>query len=228
MCGRRWQAMAAGPDDLTSFWRSPAFAPTCRSCLRVVDSWFPAAETPAGVHLLAAVVAEQLGLRHRHPGRAPRGHPPRNPQGASIGRLPVGHARRGRTAGRVVGRRLPGHRSRRLEHSPQLRHPTDRAGRRDSGSGQCRAATRSDRLADVGRGHLSRTSRSGTVVASGPRSGATPASPCRDRRLDAERHSGVHRERFEQVSISVRLRDSEVMVMVTPWFRGSSRVAVVA
>lgn len=60
MCGRRWQAMAAGPDDLTSFWRSPAFAPTCRSCLRVVDSWFPVAATPAGVHLLAAVVAEQV------------------------------------------------------------------------------------------------------------------------------------------------------------------------
>jgi hypothetical protein len=52
--------MAAGADELLPLWRDPAFAPTCRSCLRILDTWFPAADTPAGVHLLAAVVAEEV------------------------------------------------------------------------------------------------------------------------------------------------------------------------
>ncbi len=60
MCGRPWNRMAAGADELLPLWRDPAFAPTCRSCLRILDTWFPAADTPAGVHLLAAVVAEEV------------------------------------------------------------------------------------------------------------------------------------------------------------------------
>lgn len=60
MCGRTWNRMAAGADELLPLWRDPAFAPTCRSCLRILDSWFPSADTPAGVHLLAAVVAEEV------------------------------------------------------------------------------------------------------------------------------------------------------------------------
>lgn len=60
MCGRTWNRMAAGADDLLPLWRDPAFAPTCRACLRILDSWFPTATTPAGVHLLAAIVAEEV------------------------------------------------------------------------------------------------------------------------------------------------------------------------
>lgn len=60
MCGRTWNRMAAGADELLPLWRDPAFAPTCRSCLRILDTWFPAADTPAGVYLLAAVVAEEV------------------------------------------------------------------------------------------------------------------------------------------------------------------------
>ena len=60
MCGREWNRMAAGPDELLPLWRDPAFAPTCRGCLRILDSWFPSADAPAGVWLLAAVVAEEV------------------------------------------------------------------------------------------------------------------------------------------------------------------------
>lgn len=60
MCGRTWNRMAAGADELLPLWRDPAFAPTCRSCLRILDTWFPSADAPAGVHLLAAVVAEEV------------------------------------------------------------------------------------------------------------------------------------------------------------------------
>lgn len=60
MCGRAWNRMAAGADELLPLWRDPSFAPTCRACLRILDSWFPVADTPAGVHLLAAVVAEEV------------------------------------------------------------------------------------------------------------------------------------------------------------------------
>lgn len=60
MCGRTWNRMAAGADELLPIWRDPAFAPTCRSCLRILDTWFPAADTPAGVHLLAAIVAAEV------------------------------------------------------------------------------------------------------------------------------------------------------------------------
>jgi hypothetical protein len=60
MCGRTWDRMAAGADELLPLWADPAFAPTCRACLRILDTWFPAADVPPGVHLLAAVVAEDV------------------------------------------------------------------------------------------------------------------------------------------------------------------------
>jgi hypothetical protein len=60
VCGRTWHRMAAGADDLLPLWADPAFAPTCRGCLRVLDSWFPSADAPQGIHLLAAVVAEDV------------------------------------------------------------------------------------------------------------------------------------------------------------------------
>jgi hypothetical protein len=60
LCGRIWNRMAAGADELLPLWRDPAFAPTCRRCLRILDALFPTADTPSGVWLLAAVVAEEV------------------------------------------------------------------------------------------------------------------------------------------------------------------------
>lgn len=60
LCGRTWHRMAPGADELLPLWRDPAFAPTCRGCLRILDTWFPTADTPPGVWLLAAVVAEEV------------------------------------------------------------------------------------------------------------------------------------------------------------------------
>ncbi len=60
LCGRTWNRTAAGANELLPLWRDPAFAPTCRRCLRILDSWFPAADTPSGVWLLASVVAEEV------------------------------------------------------------------------------------------------------------------------------------------------------------------------
>ena len=60
LCGRTWNRMAAGADELLPLWRDPAFAPTCRRCLRLLDSWFPTADTPPGVWLLASVAAEEV------------------------------------------------------------------------------------------------------------------------------------------------------------------------
>ena len=60
LCGRRWHGMAPGPDDLTSLWQEAAFAPTCRGCLRIVDSWLPITDAPPGLQLLASVVAERV------------------------------------------------------------------------------------------------------------------------------------------------------------------------
>ncbi|MEZ5383762.1 MAG: hypothetical protein R2754_18435 [Microthrixaceae bacterium] len=61
LCGRTWNRMAAGADELLlPLWRDPAFAPTCRRCLHILDAWFPTADAPSGVWLLAAVVAEEV------------------------------------------------------------------------------------------------------------------------------------------------------------------------
>ena len=63
LCGRSWQGMAPGADDPTLLWQDAAFAPTCRACLRVVDSWLPKSTAPVGVALLAEVVAEAVVAR---------------------------------------------------------------------------------------------------------------------------------------------------------------------
>jgi hypothetical protein len=60
LCGREWFHEAPGPDDPTLLWQDAAYAPTCRACLRVVDSWLPKSTAPAGVSLLAEVVAEAV------------------------------------------------------------------------------------------------------------------------------------------------------------------------
>jgi hypothetical protein len=60
LCGRAWHEMAAGEGDVLHRWQEVSLAPTCRSCLRVVDTWFPKADAPAGIELLALVVAEKV------------------------------------------------------------------------------------------------------------------------------------------------------------------------
>lgn len=63
LCGREWHSMAAGADDPTLLWQDAAFAPTCRTCLRVVDTWLPTSTASAGVRLLAEVVADAVVAR---------------------------------------------------------------------------------------------------------------------------------------------------------------------
>jgi hypothetical protein len=63
ICGRTWHRMAAGADYPTLLWQDAEFAPTCRGCLRVLDSWLPKSTAPAGVPLLAEVVADAVVAR---------------------------------------------------------------------------------------------------------------------------------------------------------------------
>ncbi|MGH9185998.1 MAG: hypothetical protein ACRD0U_09320 [Acidimicrobiales bacterium] len=60
LCGRVWAEMAAGEGGTFRRWQEVSLAPTCRSCLRIVDAWFPTTEAPAGIGLLACVVAETV------------------------------------------------------------------------------------------------------------------------------------------------------------------------
>lgn len=60
LCGRAWQEMAAGESGGLHRWQETSLAPTCRSCLRIVDTWFPRTDAPAGVELLAAIIAEKV------------------------------------------------------------------------------------------------------------------------------------------------------------------------
>lgn len=67
LCGRAWWEMAAGDGGTFQRWQEVALSPTCRSCLRAVDAWFPATDAPGGIELLASVVAdtvEALGSAH--------------------------------------------------------------------------------------------------------------------------------------------------------------------
>ena len=60
LCGRVWWEMAAGEEGTFRRWQEVSLAPTCRSCLRVIDTWFTTTETPGGVELLASVVADTV------------------------------------------------------------------------------------------------------------------------------------------------------------------------
>lgn len=60
LCGREWFHEAPGAEDPTLLWQDAAYAPTCRACLRVVDSWLPKSTAPVGVSLLAEVVADAV------------------------------------------------------------------------------------------------------------------------------------------------------------------------
>lgn len=60
LCGRAWWEMAAGDAGTFRRWQEVALAPSCRSCLRLDDAWFPTAEAPRGVELLASVAADTV------------------------------------------------------------------------------------------------------------------------------------------------------------------------
>lgn len=60
LCGRTWWEMAAGGGGTFQPWQEASLAPTCRSCLRVVDAWYPTSEVPGGNELLAFVVADTV------------------------------------------------------------------------------------------------------------------------------------------------------------------------
>lgn len=60
LCGREWFRVAPGAEDPTLLWLDAAFVPTCRACLRIVDSWLPKSTAPAGLSLLAEVVADAV------------------------------------------------------------------------------------------------------------------------------------------------------------------------
>lgn len=60
LCGRTWWELTPGEGGTFRRWQEVSLAPTCRSCLRVVDAWFPTTEAPTGIELLASVVAEKV------------------------------------------------------------------------------------------------------------------------------------------------------------------------
>jgi hypothetical protein len=60
LCGRTWLVMAAGESGALRRGQETSLTPTCRSCLRVMDTWFPSSDAPAGVQLLAEIIAEKV------------------------------------------------------------------------------------------------------------------------------------------------------------------------
>ena len=60
LCGRGWVEMAAGEGGTFRRWQVISLVPTCRSCLRVIDTWFAPVEAPDGMDLLASVVADTV------------------------------------------------------------------------------------------------------------------------------------------------------------------------
>jgi len=60
LCGRRWVEMAAGEGGAFRRFQEVELAPTCRSCLRVVDTWFPQSDAPVGLELLASMAADKV------------------------------------------------------------------------------------------------------------------------------------------------------------------------
>ncbi|MBI2705631.1 MAG: hypothetical protein HYX32_10135 [Actinobacteria bacterium] len=60
LCGRGWYGMAAGESGPLRRWHDTSLAPTCRSCLRVLDGWFPESKAPSGIELLAVIIADRV------------------------------------------------------------------------------------------------------------------------------------------------------------------------
>ena len=60
LCGRAWHEMAAGEAGVFRRWQEIGLTPTCRSCLRVVDTWFPRSGTLPGIEALVSVIGEKV------------------------------------------------------------------------------------------------------------------------------------------------------------------------
>lgn len=58
MCGRVWALMVGGDGGTLSRYREPAFAPTCRRCLVLMDRLFPAPAVDGRVPIVAQVVCD--------------------------------------------------------------------------------------------------------------------------------------------------------------------------
>jgi len=60
LCGRVWDEMAAGAAGVFRRWQEVELTPTCRSCLRVVDTWFPRSGLLPGIGVLVLVIGEKV------------------------------------------------------------------------------------------------------------------------------------------------------------------------
>lgn len=60
LCGRAWDEMAAGEAGVLHRWQEIELTPTCRSCLRVVDTWFLRSGTLPGIGVLVSVIGEKV------------------------------------------------------------------------------------------------------------------------------------------------------------------------
>ncbi|MEU7928432.1 hypothetical protein [Micromonospora sp. NPDC049801] len=60
MCGRAWLVMAGGDDGPVGRYRKPAFAPTCRRCLALMDRLFPPPAVDERVPVVAQLVVDLL------------------------------------------------------------------------------------------------------------------------------------------------------------------------
>ncbi|KAB1107690.1 hypothetical protein AB0N38_33450 [Micromonospora aurantiaca] len=65
MCGRVWALMVGGDGGTLSRYREPAFAPTCRRCLTLMDRLFPAPAVDRRVPVVAQVVCDVV-REHGH------------------------------------------------------------------------------------------------------------------------------------------------------------------
>jgi len=60
LCGRAWDEMAAGEAGAFRRWQEMELTPTCRSGLRVVDTWFPTSGPLPGIGVLVSVIGEKV------------------------------------------------------------------------------------------------------------------------------------------------------------------------
>ena len=60
LCGRAWDEMAAGEAGVLRRWQEIELTPTCRTCLRVVDTWFPKSGPLPGIGVLVSVIGEKV------------------------------------------------------------------------------------------------------------------------------------------------------------------------
>jgi hypothetical protein len=60
LCGRAWDEMAAGEAGVFRRWQEIELTPTCRTCRRVVDTWFPRSGPAPGIGVLVSVIGEKV------------------------------------------------------------------------------------------------------------------------------------------------------------------------